>query len=56
LMAVRQDFLRQHYLDQVQGSAALPRRTLSLRSRHTPKPVGSPVMKKNLGCRAAPVK
>jgi len=31
-MAVRQDFLRQHYLDQVHGSDALPRNTLSLRA------------------------
>jgi hypothetical protein len=30
--AVRQDFLRQHYLDQVHGSVALPRSTLSLRA------------------------
>ena len=31
MVAVRQDFLRQHYLDQVHGSVALPRNTLSLR-------------------------
>jgi hypothetical protein len=30
MVAVRQDFLRQHYLDQVHGSDALPRNTLSL--------------------------
>ena len=32
MVAVRQDFLRQHYLDQVHGSDALPRNTLSLRA------------------------
>jgi hypothetical protein len=35
-MALRKEFLRQHYLDQVHGSAALPRDTLSLRNRRTP--------------------
>jgi len=36
MVALRKEFLRQHYLDQVHGSAALPRGTLSLCRRHTP--------------------
>jgi hypothetical protein len=47
-------FLRQHYLDQVPGSAALPRRPLSLcpalRDRLAPR------MNGNLGCFAHSVK
>jgi hypothetical protein len=30
MVALRKEFLRQHYLDQVHGSVALPRNTLSL--------------------------